>query len=131
MSFFSTRWIAGALVATLVGLSLTTPSCTYSHGEPLPCTADTLNITYSGVVSPIIKANCRDACHNATDYQVKGGFQNFEEFNVLQGHAQSGLLMRCIRHEPGVSAMPKERPKLSECDIARIQAWVNAGALNN
>ncbi|MDO7874628.1 hypothetical protein Q5H93_07780 [Hymenobacter sp. ASUV-10] len=130
MSFFSTRWLAGALVATLVGLSLSTPSCTYSHGEPVPCITDTTSITYAAVVSPIIQANCLD-CHNTANYQNDGDFQNFDQFTVLQSHALSGQLMRCLRHEPSVSAMPKGRAKLSDCDIARIQAWVDAGALNN
>lgn len=130
MSFFSTRWLAGALVATLVGLSLTTPSCTYSHGEPVPCIADTLNVTFSGVVSPIIQANCLD-CHNTANYQTLGSFQNFDQFSVLQNHARSGRLMGCLRHEPGYPAMPQRRAKLSDCDLARIQTWVNAGAPNN
>jgi len=130
MSFFSTRWIAGAVVATLAGLSLTTPGCTYSHGEPVPCTADTVNVTYSLVVSPIIQANCLD-CHNTANYQTKGSFQNFDQFSVLQGHALSGRLMKCLRHEPLSPPMPKDRAKLSDCDLARIQTWVDAGALNN
>lgn len=130
MSFPFTRWLLGAAAATLVAVSLTTPGCTYSHGDPVPC-SDTTNVTYSLVVSPIIQANCRDACHNTANYQTLGGFQNFDDVSVLQEHARDGHLMRCLRHEPGVPAMPQGRAKLSDCDLARIQAWVDAGALNN
>jgi hypothetical protein len=133
MSFSFTRWLAGVAMATLVTLSIITPSCTYSHGEPdpVPCITDSASITYSAVVAPIIQANCRDACHNTANYQTQGGFQNFDQFAVLQNHARSGRLMGCLRHEPGYPAMPQGRAKLSDCDLARIQAWVDAGALNN
>jgi hypothetical protein len=131
MSFFSTRLLGFAAVAALLAVAATGPGCTYSHGDPLPCTADTLAVTYSAVVSPIIKANCRDACHNTANYQTLGGFQNYDVFATLQGQALTGRLMSCLRHEPGYPAMPQGQAKLSDCDLARIQAWVNAGALNN
>jgi cytochrome c553 len=39
--------------------------------------------------------------------------------------------MGCIEQQPGFDAMPKGASKLSDCDIARIRAWVAAGQPNN
>jgi mono/diheme cytochrome c family protein len=45
--------------------------------------------------------------------------------------ATNGRLVGAVSHAAGYSAMPKNANKLTECQIAQIRKWVNAGALNN
>jgi len=85
---------------------------------------DTSNVKYSNAVKPIISANCI-ACHNAT------AAINLDDFTTLQGLANNGMLYKVITHADGVSPMPKNKPKLSDCDIAKIKVWIDAGAQNN
>ncbi len=84
---------------------------------------ETSNVTYSNTVKPIIANNCV-VCHSAAP-------MNLGDVATLQGVANSGKLYKVITHADGVPAMPKNMPKLSDCDIAKIKAWVDAGAQNN
>jgi hypothetical protein len=106
--------------------------CTYSHGEPdvpAPCEATAATATFAAVVSPIIQVNCRDGCHNAVARQ---GGVNFDDFNEVRLYANTGSIVRRIELDPGhPDFMPKGRGKMAPCDIARIKAWVQAGAPNN
>lgn len=117
-------------VAGATGFLLALASgCTYSQGpEPGPCN-DTAPVTYSGVVSPIFEANCGE-CHGATVYRTLGNGTDLSTYKSITGQS-AGYLLGAVRHEVGFAAMPKNRPKLSACDIAHLQAWVNAGQPNN
>lgn len=118
-------------------------SCTYSHGpDPSPAptptgtgTSPTANPcndptppTYAAVVSPILDARCR-GCHGAA-FQTRGGSVDLSTYQALT-RLPANVLLGSIRQEAGFSAMPKGGAKLSDCDIARIQGWVEAGRLNN
>lgn len=121
------RW-AAALAASL----LLATACTYSHGEPevvAPCNVLPATGAFATVISPIIQVNCRDGCHNATDFV---GGVNFDSFSELQRYALSGSIVRRIERAPDhPDFMPKDRPKLPACDIERIKAWVAVGAPAN
>ncbi|MEP7321448.1 MAG: hypothetical protein ABI761_05990 [Saprospiraceae bacterium] len=91
---------------------------------PGDCIAN--NITYHGYVKPFIDINC--TCH------VKGsinGNLNLEEYGATRAAVLSGKLMQSIKHESGTSPMPPAVPKRNSCDISKLEAWINAGALNN
>jgi cytochrome c553 len=47
---------------------------------------------------------------------------------IVPGDAKKSLLIQSIRHDDPDSAMPKDRPKLSDSVIRDFIAWVNAGA---
>ena len=103
--------------------------CSYSHGsEPAPCN-DPTPATYAAVVSPIFDANCR-RCHGASTYQTLGSGTDLSNYQGIKNQSTT-LLLGCIEHQPGYDAMPKGSSKLSDCDIARIRAWITAGQLNN
>lgn len=109
--------------------------CTYSHGDDqvaVPCeNATTALASYASVVSPIFDLNCR-TCHGATVYQSLGGFVNFSDRQHLVDYntTRPNYILCCINHA-GCDNMPKGGNKLSDCDIARIQAWFDAGLPNN
>ncbi|WP_051313293.1 c-type cytochrome [Sporocytophaga myxococcoides] len=84
----------------------------------------TSDVTYTNTVKPIITKNCV-ACHGAATPM------NLNDVSTLQGIAQNGKLYKVITHADGVSPMPKNQAKLSDCDIEKIKVWIDAGAQNN
>jgi hypothetical protein len=89
---------------------------------------DTFNVTYSGTIAPIMAASCAiSGCHIGSG-QTGYDLSNYAGVKVV---ATNGNLMSSIQHTGSASAMPKDAPKLDNCTIAKIGAWVNAGAPNN
>lgn len=124
-STFSRTIIAGAVVL-LLGLAT---SCTYTNGDPTPCNIAAETITYAGVISPIFDANCRE-CHGTNTASALGGGIGLGDYQHVKQYPGNSL-MGSIRHDPGSDPMPKGRAKISDCDIRRLQAWMDAGSLNN
>lgn len=115
---------------SLLALALAA-GCSYSHGEPAPaCDVPRENVTYSAVISPIFDAHCRE-CHGTTVYTTDGGGNNFGDYAAINRYFSPAKLISSIRHEPNSSFMPKNRAKLSDCDIERIEKWIAAGKPNN
>jgi uncharacterized membrane protein len=124
-----TLFLSFALVLLLLsGLS----GCYYDKEEILyPGGAcDTTNVTYSGTVSGIININC-NVCHSTASANASGGGIQLDTYAKLKVYVDNGKMLGSINHAGGYSPMPKNATKLSSCDISKIQAWVNAGALNN
>jgi len=95
------RWIADT-AATIIG------DC------------DTLNVTYTGTVYPILQANC-NSCHSGTS---PAGGLDFTDYDQLAIIAQNGALMGSIQHLEGFSPMPQNADVLDDCSIAQIGIWV-------
>lgn len=90
---------------------------------------DTTSVTFTNDVQPIFAANCNNAgCH---DVATSSGGYNFTTYAGSQSAVLNGKLSGCINWTPGFSAMPKNLPKLTPCEINKIQRWINQGALNN
>jgi hypothetical protein len=90
---------------------------------------DTSNITYSTHISPILRANCAlSGCHNSAS---KSAGYAYETYNETKVSVNNGRLMGSIKHLSGFSSMPKGSSKLSDCNINKIQAWINKGAIDN
>ena len=85
------------------------------------------NLTYSETVVPILEANCL-SCHSRAGNQ--GGI-TLEGYDALIRQIDNGRLLGAIRHEAGFSPMPKDRPRLLDCQISQIEAWIAEGAPNN
>ena len=128
-SAFSRRLLASATLLLSVAAG-----CTYSHGEreatPQPCEVSAQSVTYSGVISPIFDAHCRE-CHGTSVYATKAPGVNFGDYQAINSYFSPSKLLGCIRHDPGFDPMPQGREKLSDCDIQRIEAWIAAGKKNN
>jgi hypothetical protein len=88
---------------------------------------DTTNVMYSADVVPILKANCY-SCHG--DGQLSGGV-NLDTYENVKIQADNGALLGSITHAPGYSPMPDDLPKLPDCNINIIRAWINNGTPNN
>lgn len=89
-------------------------------------TCDTNAVSYSATIATIMTNNC-NSCHAAGS--PSGGVIT----NTYAGlnSVSSATLLGAIKHESGFSAMPSNAPKLSDCDINKIQAWINQGKQNN
>lgn len=83
--------------------------------------------TYSGAVRPLIESKCL-GCHGAT---APSAGVNLSDYTNTRIWALNGRLYGSIAHQSGFSPMPKNSPKLSDCEIQQVQQWVQAGALNN
>lgn len=90
-------------------------------------TCDTVNMKYAANVLPIVQANCY-SCHG--NGVVTGGI-NLNGYANLKVQADNGNLVGAITHAAGYTAMPYNLPKLSDCNINIIKAWIARGALNN
>lgn len=105
-------------------------ACSKANEEELLQNAggcDTVNVSYSADVLPIISSNCY-SCHG--NGNEEGGV-SLEGYDNLKFFADNGDLEGVITHSPGYPAMPLNQPKLSDCEINIITAWINAGAENN
>lgn len=118
-----------AMVA-IITIIISLPSCYYDNEEELyPDIAgcDTTNVTYSGVVAPILETYC-NGCHSGNG--PSGGIKT-DNYNDLQTTINSGQFRGAINHLSGFSAMPKNAPKLSDCNLLKINNWLDSGAPNN
>ena len=94
---------------------------------------------YTEKVQPILTANCY-RCHgngahrggfnmDTRDGMLQGGHDGH---GVVPGHPEQSWMVRLVRHEgPADDPMnmpPPPKPKLSDTDIAVVEAWVRAGA---
>ena len=88
---------------------------------------DTLNVTYSGTIAPLLQAKCV-GCHNSAS---TGGNINLSNYTGAQVQALNGRLIGSVKHDAGYSAMPKGGTKLPQCEIDELTLWIAAGAPNN
>ena len=106
--------------------------CSYDKAEqvyPINGNAcDTTSMTYTTNVQPIIQNYCY-SCHAGT--APSGGGIVLDSYAGVKNFAAGGgsLIDRITSTDPSVQ-MPRGGPKLSDCDISKIKAWVNAGTPN-
>jgi hypothetical protein len=119
----------GLICICIVGIVLSASACYYDSEEELYGTPECnlTDITYSTAVLPIIVDNCY-GCHKQS---ANSGNVNLEGHTQLKKYVDNGQLLGAIKHESGFSAMPKNVAKLLDCEIQKIEAWVDAGALDN
>ena len=87
---------------------------------------DTTNVTYAGTVVPIMQSNCT-GCHSGS---VLSGGVDLGSYNAVYNQAVNGNLKGAINGYSGYTQMPLGG-SLSECDIDKINFWINDGAPNN
>ncbi len=98
----------------------------YPQGTGSTCV--TTSVSYSTTINIILQNYGCISCHSSAS--APGGV-------VLQGYtnvktqATNGRLYGSINHSPGYVPMPLGRPKMNTCDIAKVKAWIDAGAPNN
>lgn len=111
-------------------LLMTEFSCAYNVEDELypPVICDTISVTYSGSVLPIVEKNCY-MCHSNENVNVSEIL--LEGYSNIIVKVNDGKLLAAIRHETGAPPMPKDRPQLDKCDILKIEKWIAEGAPDN
>jgi cytochrome c5 len=117
------------MVAIIAGLT----GCYYDKAEILyPAGSSTCDTTaastFNGSVLPILNNNCK-SCHGAP--AVAGAGIILDSYAGVKAQVDNGKLMGDLNQTAGFNAMPLGGSKLSACDLAIVQRWINAGAQNN
>jgi hypothetical protein len=130
MNKYKSLLLITAITTSIAGLH----SCTKNKTEDMKIEASTCDsvkvISYKNDVQPLLNNNCgaQAGCHS--NGSASGGVK-LESWQGTNEVATTGLLMKSIKHESGVSFMPKGGSKLDACYIAIIGKWVRNGSLNN
>ena len=119
----------GLLLTGCICILFLLNSCVSNVEEELypPDTCDTTQVTYSGTIAPIIELNCF-ACHEG-EQSVSGIPLN--GYNNLKAMVDAGRLIGALRHQEGFSPMPQNASALPECELLKIEKWVDDGAPDN
>ena len=89
---------------------------------------DVNGVTYLSAVAPILQSNGCHGCHSGASPAGNISLQGYSNVKTI---AMNGKLYGAINHVAGFSPMPKGGNKMSACNISKIKAWIDAGALNN
>lgn len=102
-------------------------SCTKENAQEYygGINCDTLNVSFSATVDPIMERNCK-GCH----FTGNGTGVTLASYNDIKNAADNGKLLGTIKHLPGFSPMP-QGSKLDDCTISKIETWINNGAPND
>lgn len=120
-------YLSCLILAYLTGIScskmsedqLTVPS------ENKSC--DTVNMTFSKDVQPILDTNCY-GCHHEGNAYAGVALDNYDGVKQTVVNQQ---LIGVINQSAGYNPMPPTGSKLTQCNIDKITDWVNHGAINN
>jgi cytochrome c553 len=117
------------IIVLIVIISIATvfSGCYYDKADLVyPKTScDTTNMTYTTSIRSIISTNC-NVCHGGTAAGAQG--IKLDSYSALKGQGSTGELMRRLTTTDPIKMMPQGGPRLSDCDIAKINWWVNHGS---
>ena len=116
------------LLILSIFFSFTLSGCYYDKENVIYPACDVSNVTYSSTIAPIMKNNC-NGCHyvgSTTGNDIVT--DNYTDLSVMA--TPDGLLWNAV-NGIGVSLMPKNSSKLSDCDVSKIKKWIDDGAPNN
>ena len=117
-------------------IASTTQSCYYDvESELYPTsgttTCDSSTAKFATFVSPLIVSKCATSgCHNATSASAGVNLDGYTNIKNYISRS-STVFFGTIKHTSGYLIMPQGGSKLADCDITKLQLWVNAGLLNN
>ena len=118
----------------ICGLVVLFSSCYNDKAEklyptPKNTTCDTSGVSYASTINPIMQLNCASSgCHNSTT--VASGY-DLSTYNGLVLAINSGTLLPAIKHTGSLPFMPQTGARMADCDIQKIETWINAGAQQN
>lgn len=87
-------------------------------------------LSYKNDIQPITATYC-DKCHSPLNAPIYGDGNTIGIYSGISVFAADGTLLCAIKHEADCVPMPDDDPKLSDCNIARIEAWVRQGYPDN
>ncbi len=92
-----------------------------------PCVIDTtLQVTYTADIAPLLATNCAlGGCHNSKSRQSGLDLSTYADARKI------ALNDKLINRVTGSGSIMPPSGSLRQCDIDKLQIWVNEGALNN
>jgi hypothetical protein len=116
------------LLSTALLLTFTLSGCYYDSEEELypgSTNCDVSNVTYSASIAGVFAATC-NSCHNSSNPSG-----NIVTDNYASVKANMSRIKGAVNHETGFSPMPKDLPKLSACELSKLDIWISQGMPNN
>jgi hypothetical protein len=121
--------IIAMIIFAVVTSSLSLTGCYYHSEEELyGIGCDTTNVTYSTTIKGILNNNSCLTCHIGVN--PSGGFA-LDSYAGIKAKVDDKRILGAIKHLDTFSPMPQGYSQMSDCDIKKMEAWINAGALNN
>jgi hypothetical protein len=104
-------------------------SCENQNEEDLfgQTDCDTSQVSYSGYVESLLEDHCY-RCHSTANLIAPFSLEGYANVQI---RVSSGQLYGALNHIQGYQPMPRDEPKLPECDLAKINSWIREGAPNN
>lgn len=96
------------------------------EGEFVPC--EFTEVSYAIDVVPILELQCNGACHNSVD---RRGNIVLDTHSDILPYLNDGSFIGSIIHTAGFEVMPPGGQKIPDCEIQKLQFWVDNGAPNN
>ncbi len=99
---------------------------------------DTTSVTFSNDIVPILENKCYK-CHSDANASLFGDGIDLEGYDDLMNYvtyAPTGkpIVLANVQHDtshPDHSPMPKGDDMLPQCEIDKIEAWINKGSKND
>ncbi len=98
-------------------------SCT-KESKTTPCNVS--NITYEGTIKNLFSSCAVSGCHNSGS--TDGSLANYADAKTI---GLGGKLIGALKHQATFSAMPKGAAKWNDCDISKVENWIDAGFPEN
>lgn len=106
--------------------------CYYDSAEGLygVKACSTTNVTYANGISDVISRNACLGCHTGVSPAGSFKLETYADVKAKALELRSGtsVLLGALQHLPNFVPMPQGLSQISQCDINKIQAWINAGA---
>jgi mono/diheme cytochrome c family protein len=111
------------LFSMATALTIFSVSCKNNSVEALSngSICDTSAVKYSTTIKSMMNNHCTN-CHGGASPEA--GIR-LESYSDLVTYGQASL------NDMKIGKMPKNAPKLDDCNINKLAAWINQGSLNN
>lgn len=116
------------IAVLMAGAGLLLLSCKYNKEELLYPQCVTGPVSFSGQIAPLLNSYGCTGCHVGA--APSGGFV-LTSYAGVKARVDDGRLYGAITHAAGYQPMPQTGGKLTDCEIATVKAWIDAGAPNN
>ena len=103
--------------------------CYYDVEDELYGSCTTTNVTYSQTITTIILNHGCLNCHS--NPPATGVPFSLTTYADVKAQVDANRLYGAISHQDGFAQMPQGASKMSQCDINKVKAWIDAGAPNN
>jgi hypothetical protein len=106
-------------------------SVLYPTGTTTTTTCDTTTAKFATFVSPLMVSKCATSgCHNATSASAGANLSTHTSIKAYITSNKAAFL-GSMKFSSAFSNMPKGGSKLPDCDIKKLEVWINAGMQNN